>query len=412
MVRIAHWLVKRRERHAAWLPALILAVTAVTGGAAADPQVGPQAGPQECKDLKSALGVSRTIAIDTSTGHLFGSMTSLPREPSFLRAKEVVLTFDDGPMPWVTKSVLDTLDRYCTKGTFFSVGRMAMAYPSTVRDLVARGHTLASHTYSHPFQLPHLAPHVAHDEIDRGVAAVSAAAGIDVAPFFRFPGLAASRTLIDYAASRGLVTFTVDVVSNDSYIRDAEELATRTLREIESRGRGIVLFHDIKSTTAKALPKILEGLSRRGYKVVHMIARKPAVPRKDLMAEFTPRAEKALSVAQASSPRLPFYGTTGPAKSASSRAPVEVKRLAKAKPIDAKTPALRSAGLEADAGESGQSIAKTGRCVHRCISGQDDRLHPGGPRRCRAECWAEGCRYRRTGRGGADRPSDHPDRRG
>ncbi len=265
-------------------------------------------------------------------------MTSLPREPSFLRPKEVVLTFDDGPMPWLTKSVLDTLDRFCTKGTFFSVGRMAMAYPATVRDVVARGHTLASHTYSHPFQLPHLAPQIARDEIDRGVAAVSAAAGIEAAPFFRFPGLAASRTLIDYAASRGLVTFTVDVVSNDSYIHDPGELATRTLREIEGRGRGIILFHDIKSTTAKALPAILEGLALRGYKVVHMVARTPAMLRNELMAEYTPRVEKALSVVQTSPSRPPFYGTTGPVRSLAHRIEPEAKNVAKLKPLGSPAP--------------------------------------------------------------------------
>ena len=104
-------------------------------------------------------------------------MTRQAREPSFLKPKEVVLTFDDGPMPWVTKSILDTLDTFCTKATFFSVGRMALAYPATVRDVLARGHTLGTHTYSHPFNMPRMKVDAATSEIERGLAAVATAAG-------------------------------------------------------------------------------------------------------------------------------------------------------------------------------------------------------------------------------------------
>ena len=274
------------------------------------------AGPQPCANLETALGVGRMVQIDTSVGRLFGSMTSLPHERTFLRPKEVVLTFDDGPMPWVTKSVLDTLDRFCTKATFFSVGRMAVTYPNMVRDLVARGHTLASHTYSHPYQLPHMPAAAAKEEIDRGVAAVSAAAGINAAPFFRFPGLAASRGLVDYAGSQGLATFTVDVVSNDSYISDPKELAAYTLKEIEARGRGIVLFHDIKSATAKALPLILAELSARGYSIVHLTAKTPAAPSPELLAEYSAKLGKAPEVAASTAEPMPFYGREGPSKPA------------------------------------------------------------------------------------------------
>ena len=73
------------------------------------------------------LGVARVVDIDTTNGPLFGDISRYPRERSFLAPKEVVLTFDDGPMPWITRSILDTLDRHCTRATFFSVGRMAVA---------------------------------------------------------------------------------------------------------------------------------------------------------------------------------------------------------------------------------------------------------------------------------------------
>ncbi|NOT71877.1 MAG: polysaccharide deacetylase family protein [Hyphomicrobium sp.] len=185
-----------------------------------------------------SLGVARTIEIDASAGPIFGSLTRQQREPSFLQPKEVVLTFDDGPMPWVTKSILDTLDRHCTKATFFSVGRMAMAYPATVKDVLARGHTLGTHTYSHPYNMPRMKAEAATAEIERGIAAVTTAAGGPIAPFFRFTGLSDSARLLGYLQTRGIATFTVDAVSNDSYIGDPLKLADRTMAELaRTKGR-------------------------------------------------------------------------------------------------------------------------------------------------------------------------------
>ena len=260
------------------------------------------------------LSVSRTITIDASTGPVIGAMTNLAREPSFLKPKEVVLTFDDGPMPWVTKSILDTLDRFCTKATFFSVGRMALAYPATVKDVIARGHTLGSHTYSHPFNMPRMKSQAAHDEIERGIAAVATAAGRPIAPFFRFTGLAGSSQLVGYLKTRGIATFTVDVVSNDSYISDKQALIDQTLAEVASNKGGIILFHDIKTTTAKALPEILAGLKTRGYSVVHMVSKANAEPLPDMLQSVMPKLAKASSSSGEPRINVPFYGSIGPEK--------------------------------------------------------------------------------------------------
>ena len=267
-----------------------------------------------CSQTGRGLGVSRTIQIDASTGALFGSITKQAREASFLKQKEVVLTFDDGPMPWVTKSILDTLETFCTKATFFSVGRMALAYPATVRDILARGHTLGSHTFSHPYHLPSMKPDAARAEVERGMAAVATAAGVPIAPFFRFPGLSDSAALLDRLQKRHIATFTVDVVSNDSFIADPQNLVTRTLAEVEANGGGIILFHDIKTVTAKALPHILSRLADKGYKVVHLVPTAPAEPLPELMAEYAPRIAKISPLNSKSRILLPFYGAIGPEK--------------------------------------------------------------------------------------------------
>lgn len=267
----------------------------------------------DCTDPSGGLGVARTVEIDAASGAIFGSFTKQAHERSFLIPNEVVLTFDDGPMPWITKSILDTLDQFCTKATFFSVGKMALAYPASVRDVLARGHTLGTHTYTHPFNLPHMKPAAAQDEIERGFAAVATAAGQPIAPFFRFTGLSDSAALLAYLQPRHIASFTVDVVSNDSFISDKQRLIDHTLKDIEAAKGGIILFHDIKATTAKALPEILAALKTRGYSVVHMRPKDGAVPLAPLMAEMAPKLAKA-DVPGAPKTLVPFYGATGPEK--------------------------------------------------------------------------------------------------
>jgi peptidoglycan/xylan/chitin deacetylase (PgdA/CDA1 family) len=270
---------------------------------------------QACTAKDGGLGVSRIVEIDTSTGPLYGDMSNYVREESFLGPNEVVLTFDDGPMPWITKSILDTLDRFCTKATFFSVGRMAVAYPATVREVLARGHTLGTHTWSHPFNLPRSGIERAREEIEKGFAAVAMAAGEPVAPFFRFPGLADSNPMLAHLQSRGIAAFTVDVVSNDSYIGNPQRLTERTVRATVERNGGILLFHDIKPSTAKALPDILAQLKERGFKVVHMRPKSKYVPVSDYDAALQKMLQQTTSIAATAKAHLvPFYGTTGPEK--------------------------------------------------------------------------------------------------
>jgi len=232
---------------------------------------------------QNALGVARILEIDTAGGPVFGSVTRLEKEASFLRRNEVVLTFDDGPMPGVTRPILDVLDRFCVKATFFPVGRMALAHPDLVKEVAARGHTLGSHTWSHP-KLRELPIELAGEEVERGFAAVALAAGRPTAPFFRFPGLGDSEQLLSFLQLRAIATFTVDVISNDSFIADPDQLAQTALAAIEARHGGIVLFHDIKPQTAAALPILLAALKERGYQIVHLRAKANYEPPSDVTA--------------------------------------------------------------------------------------------------------------------------------
>ena len=104
---------------------------------------------------------------------------------------EVVLTFDDGPLPPYTNAVLKALADECLQATFFMVGRQARAHPELAWQVRAAGHTIGTHTQNHP--LHRMPPDRAAHEIDTGIASVAAALGTPraLAPFFRFPACSA-----------------------------------------------------------------------------------------------------------------------------------------------------------------------------------------------------------------------------
>lgn len=262
----------------------------------------------ECAQPETAVGLERIVEIDAASGPLFGVLTKEQSEPTFLREKEVILTFDDGPSPWVTPRILDALERHCTKATFFSVGKMAVAYPDIARDIIARGHTIGGHTWSHPRQLPKMPADKAVDEIERGFAALEAATGGGIAPFFRFTGLNDSAPLLHYLQKRHVATFTVDVVSDDSFIASPQELARLTLKRVDHRGGGIILFHDIKRATARALPSILDGLKARGYRIVHLRSQAPIMAKAELVQRYKGTVAKKLARSQRKPRLIPFYG--------------------------------------------------------------------------------------------------------
>ena len=111
---------------------------------------------------------------------------------------EVVLTFDDGPLPPYTSRALEILASECVKATFFLVGQMAKAHPGTVRQIRPPGHTIGTHSNSHPFTFHRMTLWDQADaEVEGGIAAVAAALGDRdaVAPFFRTPGLMRGDTI-------------------------------------------------------------------------------------------------------------------------------------------------------------------------------------------------------------------------
>ncbi|HML42357.1 MAG TPA: polysaccharide deacetylase family protein, partial [Hyphomicrobium zavarzinii] len=159
-----------------------------------------------------ALGVARTVEIDTTGGPGFG--LDHYKAYDFLQEKEVVLTFDDGPQVNTTRAILDALDEQCTKAIFFSLGKMAIGLPEIIRDVAHRGHTVGTHTWSHA-DMRKKSDQDAKDEIEKGISGVRRAVGGPISPFFRFPYLRDSQATLAHLASRNIAVFSTDVDSFD-----------------------------------------------------------------------------------------------------------------------------------------------------------------------------------------------------
>ena len=226
--------------------------------------------PAGCDTRTSAIGLSRIVEIDATGGPRFGR--SQYKDIDFLKDGEVILTFDDGPLRRYTKAVLDTLDAHCTRATFFSVGRMALADPETLKETKRRGHTIASHTWSHA-KLRTLTAAKAKYEIELGNSAVTKALGAPIAPFFRFPYLGDSKAALDYLRSRNMSTFSIEVDSQDFKTRNPGQVLRNVVAQLKVVKKGIILFHDIQPATAGALSSILDALKAGGYRVVHVVSK-------------------------------------------------------------------------------------------------------------------------------------------
>ena len=236
----------------------------------------------DCPDHPNALGTSRTLVVDPRQHPRIGTMQYAETLP--LADHEVVLTFDDGPLPRNSNKILDILAAECVKATFFTVGRMAQYSPEGVRKLRAAGHTIGTHTQTHPLNMKRMPIDRARQEIDDGIASTKAALGDDagaVAPFFRIPGLSRAEDVEEYLAEQGIQVWSADFLADDWRHVSSQRVYDLAISRLEAKGKGILLLHDIQARTVAALPRILETMKARGYHIVHVVpttADLPATP--------------------------------------------------------------------------------------------------------------------------------------
>src|SRR6478735_12132206 len=129
------------RRTQSWIGFFLGILTLSTAGIAA-------AHAADCPGRPDALGTSRTLVVDPREHPLIGTMQY--RETLPLQDHEVVLTFDDGPLPHNSNQILEILASECIRATFFEIGRMARSFPEGVRKLRDAGHTIGTHSQNHP----------------------------------------------------------------------------------------------------------------------------------------------------------------------------------------------------------------------------------------------------------------------
>jgi peptidoglycan/xylan/chitin deacetylase (PgdA/CDA1 family) len=222
----------------------------------------------------NALGIGRTVEIDTTGGPGFGFEHF--KQLDFLRDHEVVLTFDDGPWPLNTPSVLKTLAEECTTGIFFPIGKHATYFPEILKQVAAGGHTVGSHTWSHAnLNNKKLTENQRKEEIEKGFSAVQWDLGNSPSPFFRFPALQHPPEMVTYLGDRNVAIFSCDLDSFDFKASKPQTVVDSVMKKVDKLGKGIILMHDFQKHTAEALPELLHKLKAGGYKVVKMIAKAP-----------------------------------------------------------------------------------------------------------------------------------------
>ncbi len=273
-----------------------------------------QAYAADCPGNPDALGTSRTIVVDPAEHPRVGTMQYPETLP--LNDHEVVLTFDDGPLPAHTNPILDILAAQCVKATFFMVGRMAHDFPKDVRRVYDAGHTIGTHSQNHPLRFGDLPPERMTSEIEDAITNVGAALGdpAKISPFFRVPGLRRANSVESYLAKRGIMTWSADFPADDWRHITPAQVVHYALSRIEAKGKGVLLLHDIQPRTQAALPVILRELKARGYRIVHVVAATPERPKTVTEpAQWVPHWMHGASViAKGPAPGFVFGATENP----------------------------------------------------------------------------------------------------
>jgi peptidoglycan-N-acetylglucosamine deacetylase len=220
-------------------------------------------------EASAPLGVRRTMFVAGDGGPRFGLKQYQQTLP--LQDGEVVLTFDDGPLPGTTGPVLQALAAEDVKATFFLIGRNAKANPEMARRILAAGHTLANHTMNHPWTMRERTTEAGLREIAEGEDAIQQATGQRIARFFRFPGFVDTPELLGELSRRSISVWGTDLWASDWNPMAPEQQLALLMGRLKRLRKGVILMHDIQPQTAKMMPSFLQALKAGGYRVVHTV---------------------------------------------------------------------------------------------------------------------------------------------
>ena len=174
--------------------------------------------------------------------------------------KAVALTFDDGPNPNTTPVALELLKKYNAKGTFFMVGKAVAGNEEIIKQVVAEGHQIGNHSWSHPL-LTKISLEQAKSQINDTTEALKKASGQDV--HIMRPPYGGINATIQAAVDQSFILWDVDPL--DWKNRNTASI----MKEVrKARPGSIILMHDVHQTSINALPSVLQYLTEQGFELV------------------------------------------------------------------------------------------------------------------------------------------------
>jgi peptidoglycan/xylan/chitin deacetylase (PgdA/CDA1 family) len=299
------------------LATTILAVSAVAASknhsakATPAPTAPTQTTPAPASDNTSTPAATATATTATPAP---GAAPKITYSQCHVDGPCIAMTFDDGPHAQNTPRLLDMLKERKIHATFFMVGECVAEYPEIVKRIVAEGHEIGNHSWSHP-DLAKMSEAAVHDQIQKTHDAIVNACG--VAPKLLRPPYGAFTTR-QRAWANGTWGYKIilwDVDPEDWKVRNAEHVKTEILKHT---GQGsIILSHDIHKTTIDAMPETLDTLLKKGYKFVTvsevLAMDHPATPK----PKATPKPPATPSAVEVSTtpptPATPAPATSAPA---------------------------------------------------------------------------------------------------
>ncbi|MGH8459865.1 MAG: polysaccharide deacetylase family protein [Nevskiales bacterium] len=199
-------------------------------------------------------------------GRLLGpNLTRLPA--SAARQGEICLTFDDGPDPDVTPRVLDLLDKFQAKASFFCIGEKAAAHPDLVREIVRRGHSVENHSYHHRRVFAFFGMSLLRREVEAAQRTLTSIAGRPPA-FFRAPAGFRSPFLDPVLSAAALRYVSWTRRGFDGVSRDSQRILRRVTHRLAAGD--VLLLHDSTPVVLTVLPALLGVLAVRGLKAVSL----------------------------------------------------------------------------------------------------------------------------------------------
>jgi len=182
-------------------------------------------------------------------------------------AKQLAISFDDGPADQYTSGILQVLDDLKVPATFFCIGKNIAGREALLNKIITDGHIIGNHSYSHAFWFDIYSARRMKADLQQMTEAVLQATGLKPR-LFRPPYGVTNPNLAKATAAHGLISIGWNIRSLDTVVKNPQKLLDKVLKSVKPGA--IVLFHDTSETTFSILPSFIQSVRDRGYEIVRL----------------------------------------------------------------------------------------------------------------------------------------------